>query len=561
MNSTTYIYSQPLVPIRKNCDGSHKHCQEIVQTASKSTTQISQQYFNDFLTLIGNSRYSSCISPHYNSKHNDIKKFIISNSVKFKINNDGWTVLLTYMSDDEIYQLILNQQALEPNIISQIISMEVSQTNGYGGKVNFLNMLITNVCKIKSFTHLLMSMSLSEFSKYIDKMVKNFSPSIENAIIRFIEKNKNNFIGSNSQIGLKIIYTFINKPNIIKNVYPEISKLINPEQKREIFDKTISTLDKGLLLLMLENKDIIPDISTITKLVEKSYARPDGATNSKSVADMVDLLCEYGLIIDKPIVLKLLSHGCYVNNFEKHGMVVDNEILAKCADLSYYPYKFDIIPNSDILKKECSKQDNLNTIKKLKEFGGIYTTECLENACGLTKNGRVIKYLINDCGVKISDKCLDEFKQAYRIDALDVIMKKYKTQNPVKKLDTDKDKNIEINEKSTMNISPRNIKIDLKDDTIEYKLKNKIRKFFEYKKKTIKYTELHEMFLRYLVSNKLVIGKYFVINIELSELLKISHCVIMDTKQIHNILTYFIDLPEKNETQIAETNNNQTNIN
>ena len=559
MNLTTCIKPQvnppPLVPIRKNCDGSHKHCQEIVQTASKTTAQISQEYFNDFLTLMASSRYSSCVSSQ-NSKHNDIKKFIISNSVKLKINNDCWYALLTYMYDDEIYQLILNQQALEPNIISLLITMDVVQSNGYGGRINFLNILISNACKIKSFTHLLMSMSLCEFSKYIDKIVKNFYPSIENIIIGFIEKNKNNFIGSNIQIGLKIVNTFINKPNIIKNVYPYISKSISPKQKSEIFNKTISTLDKGLLVLMLESKDIILDISTITKLVEKSYARHGGASNSKYVADIIDLLCEYGLIIDKPIILKSLSHGCYVNNFEKHGMVVDNEILAKCADLSYYPYKFDIVPNSDILKKECSKQDNLNTIKKLKEFGGTYTDECLEIACGLTKNGRVIKYLINDCGVKITDKCLNEFQQAYRIDALDAIMKKYKTQNPAKKSDTDKEKNIEINEKSTMNVSPRNIKINLKDDTIEYKLKNKIRKFFEYKKKTIKYTELHEMFLRYLVSNKLVIGKYFVVNIELSELLKISHCVIMDTKQIHNILTYFIDLPEKSETSIVETNNN-----
>lgn len=549
MNSTIQI---PLIPIRKICDSSHKHCQEIVQIANKSTTQISKEYFNDFLTLVGSSRYSSCISQHSNLKHNDIKKFIISNSVKLKINNDGWSVLLTYMCDDEIYQLILNQQALEPNIIYQLIDMDVVQINSFGGKANFLNTLIANIKGIKSFTYLLMSMSLSKFSKYLDKMPKNFSSSIDNIIIGFIEKNKDNFSGSNTQVGVKIINTFINKPNIIKIIYPLISKLINPEQKRVIFDKTISTLDKSLLLHMLENKDFVPDISTITKLVAKSYARPAGSYNSILIADIVDILCEYGLKIDKQIVLKLLSHGCYVNNFEKHGMVVDNEILAKCADLSYYPYKFDIIPNSDILKKECSKQENFNTIKKLKEFGGTYTSECLEIACGLTKNGRVIKYLINECGVKISDKCLENFQLAYRIDALDAIMKKYKIQNPVKKSDTDKQKNIEINEKSTMIVSPRNIKIDLKDDTIEYKLKNKIRKFFECKKKTIKYTELHEMVLRYLVTNKLVIGKYFVINIELSDLLKISHCVIMDTNQIQNILTYFIDLPEINEKPTTE---------
>ena len=118
-------------------------------------------------------------------------------------------------------------------------------------------------------------------------------------------------------------------------------------------------------------------------------------------------------------------------------------------------------------------------------------------------------------------------------------------QNPIKNSDLDKEKNIEINDKSTMTVLPRNIKINFKDNSIEYKLKQKIIKFFKCEKKTITYSELQEIFLKYLITNKLVIGKYFVINIELSNLLKINHCVIMDIVQINNILTYFIDLPEK----------------
>ena len=59
--------------------------------------------------------------------------------------------------------------------------------------------------------------------------------------------------------------------------------------------------------------------------------------------------------------------------------------------------------NTEILIKECSKHDNLNTIKKLKEFGGIYTVECLEEACKVGKNGRVIKYLVTECGVGVTE--------------------------------------------------------------------------------------------------------------------------------------------------------------
>jgi len=534
-----------LIQIKRHCDNSHKHCVDIVQTANRSTKPITQEYFNDFITMISSGNYSNCLSIHYNNKCGDIKNFIITNSKTLKINN--WNSIITFMSDTEIFQLITNQQVLEPDLIQKLIQLDILQQNGYGGRTNFLNFLITCQVKLKTFEYFLMSMSLIQFSKYLDKMVKNFPQSIDGIINRFIAHNQKDLeLKENIQIGIKILNTFISKSSILTTIYPLISDNIDITKKKDIFNKSVLTLDRNLMLLMLEKKDIQPDINTIISLIEGCNVRPEGAANSKQIAEIIDLLCEYGLVIDKQIVIKLLENGCYVNNLEKHDIKVDNEILAKCANVSYYPYKFDIIPTSDILEKECSKHYNLNTIKKLKEFGGTYTTKCLEEACCITKNGRVIKYLVNDCRVKVSDACLEKFQQAYRIDALDAIIKKYKSHNPIKKSDIDDEdanKYVEINEKSTMTVSPRNIKINIKDNLIEYELKNKIRKFFDYKKKTIKYNDLFEIFLKYLITNKLVIGKYFVINIELSDLLKISHCVIMNTNQIHNILTYFIDLP------------------
>ena len=217
--------------------------------------------------------------------------------------------------------------------------------------------------------------------------------------------------------------------------------------------------------------------------------------------------------------------------------------MAKCANNSYYPYKFDIKPNIDILKIECSKHDNLNTIKKLKEFGGIYTVECLEEACGINKNGKVIKYLINECDVKVSDKCLEKFQESYKIEALDILMKKYKIQNPESyKTNQNQSRVIELDTKSIMTVTPRDIKIDRTNEELEYEVKGKIKTFFEFKKKYVKYIELYEIVLKYLISNKLIIGNYFVINDKLSKLLKINYCSIINTDQLHNILTYFIDV-------------------
>ena len=389
-----------------------------------------------------------------------------------------------------------------------------------------------------------MSMEIGQFLRYLNKMTKINNAILDNVIIKFVNFNKQALkISGNKEIGIKIINNFINKPQIIKNIYMLISDSLDQTQKTDIFNKCISTYDKDLMFIMLENRDIIPDVNTINKLVEKCYVSSNGFINAKMIADIIDLLCEYGLVITKLIVIKLIDHGCYVNNLEKHGIEIDSEILAKCANNSYYPYKFDIKPNIDILKIECSKHDNLNTIKKLKEFGGIYTVECLEEACGINKNGKVIKYLINECDVKVSDKCLEKFQESYKIEALDILMKKYKIQNPESyKTNQNQSRVIELDTKSIMTVTPRDIKIDRTNEELEYEVKGKIKTFFEFKKKYVKYIELYEIVLKYLISNKLIIGNYFVINDKLSKLLKINYCSIINTDQLHNILTYFIDV-------------------
>lgn len=531
-----------LIPIRKICDNSHKHCYEIVKMANDYQTLITQKYFDNFMILIGSLRYMSCLS-YNNKKVAEIKRFILFNSEKFHINY--WDPIISFMSDDELYQMILNQEKLKPNILDELKKTNINSLNSYRiSKISFINSLIIGQVKIKSFSYILMSLSLNEFINFVENIQKNFSSLIEEVIIKYINKNQEeltNIFKNNKTLSLKIFNIFELKPAILISIYPLIKNSISEEHKKNNFNKIISTLDKNLIIQMLEKKDFIPDVSTIEKIVEKSYVNPNGSLNSKLISEIVDILCEYGLKINKEIVIKMLAHGCFINNIEKHGIVIDIEILNKCSDFSYYPYKFDIVPTTNILLKECLKRDNLNILRKLKEFGGNYTTECLEIACSVPRNGKVIKYLINDCGVRVSDKCLEEYQTTYKLETLDIIMKKYKSQSFVDKSNENKNKNIEIDEKATMTVLPRNIEINHSDKSIKYKLKNKILKFFNFKNKNIEYIELHRIFLNYLIKNKLVIGKYFIINIELSNLLKINHCVIMDINQIHNILTYFID--------------------
>ncbi len=50
--------------------------------------------------------------------------------------------------------------------------------------------------------------------------------------------------------------------------------------------------------------------------------------------------------------------------------------------------------------------------------------------------------------------------------------------------------------------------------------------------------------LKYLITKKLVIGNYFIINDELASILKLESCFILHIDQVKNIITYFIDLAD-----------------
>ena len=482
-STNTLQNEKKLVIIKKTCDNSHKHCGEIITTINSTNLPITQEYFNDFMKLITNSNYCSCLSHIYNGKHYLLKKFILEMSKKLKIEN--FNLILPYVSDKEIYDIIVNQQLLDSTLIDKLMITEVTQ---YDIKTNFINLLLSTPSKIKTFEYVLMSMNLSQFSLFIDIVNKNFQSSVELLINYYINEKKNELmLKKNLHIGLKFINTFISKPSMILNFYSLISANITTEQKKEIFNKSIVNPDRKLILLMLEQRDVIPDIDTVNKLLVKSYSRPEyGSPNAKNIAEIIDLLCDYGLVITKNITMKILEKGCYINNLEKHGIIVDNDIISICADLSFYPYKFDVVPNIVVLKKECCKNNNLNTIKKLKEYGGVYTTECLEEACALTKNGKVICYLINECGVKVSNTCLLNFQEAYGTDALEIIMRKYRENNQTTNTNINQQTFVEIDCKSTISVIPRNIPINMKDDSIEYILKKKIKNFLECKKKNYK---------------------------------------------------------------------------
>ena len=524
------------------CDNSHKNCVDIATNYKNDISNITQSYLNSYLMMIrqnnNNNTNNSCLS--YNNKRcYDVRNFIVKVSEKIKITL--WDSILINMTDEDLIKIIKNQINLDHNLIDYFINTD-NINLFYGGKINFINYLISNnPTKYKTFELIINNMSLEQFIKYIGKMYAS-NIQAENILIKYI-KNNSDLIISNEQYCNKLFSVFANKNNIIKNIYHILSTSISNLTKKTIFNYAIATNDRDIILLVIDDKENIikPSLETVIKLVEKCHVRSEnGYVKSNLIAEIIDLLIIHGLKVNKTVVIKLLEKGCYIDCIEKYGITIDEEILEKCANISYYPYKFNTKPTEKILIKECSKGDNnINTIKKLKEYGGIYTTECLIEACKIKKNGRIIKFLLSECNVKADDKCLIEFQKSYGIESLDLIIKNYSMNKEKKDI---KPQTIKLNEDSVMSIDAKDdIKIDLTDEVKEYEIKNKVRKFFDLKKKSYKYNDLYEHILKYLVSNDLVIGNYFVINSKMSLFLKINHCTIMNIDELHNILTYFID--------------------
>ena len=115
-----------------------------------------------------------------------------------------------------------------------------------------------------------------------------------------------------------------------------------------------------------------------------------------------------------------------------------------------------------------------------------------------------------------------------------------KNYSDLKEKPIEKKQDININDKFTMKIIPNNNK-NL-DESLEYIIKDKIKKFFSLKKNKIKYVDLLQLMLQYLINNNLVIGNYFVLSNKLSKFLNINPCVLININEVKNILTYFVEL-------------------
>ncbi len=535
--------SSPIDLVGK-CNGRHVNCNAFVDRYNnlKTSGELTQELFIKYLIYLNtNGSYNSCISSYNNASYQKIINFISENCSKFIIEPKILGQVISGMSDSQLLTVLKFQVSKDPIYIDKIIGVEIPN-NGYGGYNNnsFISTIVTNYnSKKDSSKYIFNLIPVKQFLSILNKFKSNISTNNEELFSYYIKNNCKTIDNSTS---LNLINNLPYRSTIINELFKIIANNpIDNKIKIEILNKAIDNIDKNLIMTILETcKDITPTIEMVDSLTRRVYPNSSamGASNSKIIADIIDIFVIYGMKITREIVIKLLNKTCYINNIEKYGIKIDEEILQISSNYSYYPYKFDIKPPKSVLMKECSKTNNLETLKKLKESGGVFTTECLIEACRNRNNGKCIKYLVNDCEVKSNDECIKIFQETYHIEALDFIIKGY---NPEKKTNEKTIKTFELDQSSTLIVEPRDIKIE---NELDYKLKNKIKKFFDHKKKTIKYLEVYELMLKYLINKKLIIGNYFIINDELSVILKLETSSLLHIDQIKNIITYFIDIAD-----------------
>ena len=547
------------------CNSRHNICKvQAENILSLNKEALTPEIINNFLHLITtNTNYNNCLNKYTNSEcYGKVYDSIIKISSIIVINPIIFIYICYYIDEDSLCTILKNQILLpihaEPN--QSYCDRLLEEKNGKNQYNNPTNILLATTNKKRLFTELLNKISFFTFMKNI-ALFKNCTNEHDQVITNYIKSFNVEIIKSNT---LQIIDTFINKCNLIYELYPYLEDL-NINTKKNIIDKTISNLDKRFLIKMLDyeslpnkNNKIIIDDTTIKNMLNKVYMREIyGASNNKIISEIMDIFIDYGFTITKEIIILLLTKGCYINNIERTGFVIDIEILEKCSELNYYPYEFTCIPSKKIMLLECSR-NNLNTLIMLKEKGGIIDIDCLNRAVSLRKNGKIIKYIINNCNVKPNTETLRIFQEINSIECLDLLVSNYKNVGGGAGggvgggagggagggVNTNC-----LDPASLLSIEPITNDLQIYTDDIKdgsgdegYVLHSKIKRMLGYKRNKILYYELEKLLIKYIIDNKLVIANYFILNEEFANIIKMDKGVIMHIDQLKNMIPYFIEI-------------------
>lgn len=498
---------------------------------------MTRHTFISFLDYLKNYSYSTnCLiqelNPHFNSLMNSIKKA----TTIFTMDPEHYITLLKYVKSEAVLKEILNNILKHDNYyVDKISCVYVT-----GNNILITYLMLNRMVEIKDI--MLEYLTMEGFINMCRRVYTSYNSYLfcDTFVVEYIKKYNDLFTENNIT---KLLDMFTNRVALLKDVYFYFSSKLNSKKIKELLDKEITTVDKELVLnILTNNPEVKPDFTTVKSLLIRSQcADSDGAYNKKNVAVIMDILIAHGLKITKQIILTMLDHGCYINNVQQHDIEIDEEIVIKCIQKNFYPYEYSFIPTDKCVLEECNKNNNLENIKKLKEKGANFNSSHLARACSIRKNGKVLKFLVNECNVKPDDDCLKLFQETYNIDGLDILISKFKNNSGEVKTDNKKHSEndyLKINDECVLKLDKNNIEVY---EDKEYLLKNKIKKLLNYKFKKVTIYDLHKMLLQYFIDNQLVIGNYIVINNILSTITKLPSNALLCVDELYNMCTFMID--------------------
>lgn len=274
-------------------------------------------------------------------------------------------------------------------------------------------------------------------------------------------------------------------------------------------------------------KDIIDDIYKNNHYIDFSVKKLKEFIEKNEInRNNINIFIKLNNIeIDK----ELLKYLIYKKIKVEHNIPIDEELLLCCSINHFIPYKIDCIPTDEIVSEVC-KYNNMDHIKKIIEAGGKLEHKHLLYACNLYENGNIIKYLIDHTkpDMQILDRLLERYSAKIYLNVINTEF--YKKDEKI----------VEFNEELLFKIEKNENDID---NNKKYLIKSKIRNLLNIKK-TKKYNinELLILFINYLENNRLIIQNYFILNEELSEIIKTDVNRVLNVSEIKNFVSYFIKL-------------------
>jgi len=386
-----------------------------------------------------------------------------------------------------------------------------SEENG----IKLLTLIILKDNKImykNLITHIL-SCNDFNFNKKMFKMFNSHILSDETKITLFLL-----LINNNSRIDF--YYYIIHIKQLITDFYFNINDKI-PEK----------WLYQTLLYLFKIDynnyKDIIDDIYKNHKYIKFDVKKLKELIEKKEIHNVnINIFIKLNNIKIDKILLKFLI---YKKIKVEHNIPIDDELLLCCSINQFIPYKINCVPTDEIVTEVC-KYNNMDHIKKIIEAGGKLEHKHLLYACNLYENGNIIKYLIDHTkpDMQILDRLLEKYSAKIYLNIINTEF--YKKDEKIVKFNEELLFKIEKNENDI-------------DNNKKYLIKSKIRNLLNIKK-TKKYNinELLVLFINYLENNRLIIQNYFILNEELSEIIKTDVNRVLNVSEIKNFVSYFIKL-------------------